>query len=418
LRPKRNYLDKYIVFTVIFCFFSPKLFIFKYGGAGLRFDDLLILLAALILLAMGIMKSITVPKIATPFLLYVLFACFSSVYNGFLGRVDMLAGIIFSARHLEYFVFFYLGSYLSLKEIDLDFIFRAYVIMLIVLVPLQMMGALPVVSDFGASRAMANTNGPYELALVAAFLVFYFFYGVKPSVPRGLVSIIVLFATASRITNVAVWLVIFLVHRKFTLRSTLGMFVVAFSIFSFVALTGESSREVSGDSLTERMESLLDGEIFYELGERIDSMALASKSSEFLRTDYIQPLEDVQTLSVDASAYIRFYRWLALLKNTFSKLDSSLFGLGPSFSSVAVDGFFVRLIAETGLIGFVLYVSFIVRGARWARKVSRPFSYYLVTLVASGLVIDIFLSYKVMLLFWLYFGYLWANTQKDTSLSA
>lgn len=42
------------------------------------------------------------------------------------------------------------------------------------IIPLQSYGLVPVVSGFSPDRAIANTGGPWEMAAVAAFLLFYF----------------------------------------------------------------------------------------------------------------------------------------------------------------------------------------------------------------------------------------------------
>jgi hypothetical protein len=104
--------------------------------------------------------------------------------------------------------------------------------------------------------------------------------------------------------------------------------------------------------------------------------------------------------SSDASTRRRYFVWFFLL-NTFVASKSFIFGLGPGFAGSAVDGNYVRIVAEYGIVGVVSYW-------RWFSNLLRDstiwFKASVVSVLITGLYIDIFTSIKTCLLiyiFWL-----------------
>jgi hypothetical protein len=100
---------------------------------------------------------------------------------------------------------------------------------------------------------------------------------------------------------------------------------------------------------------------------------------------------------------IRMYRWATLLKTTLAHGDSVLLGLGPSFGSAAVDGYYVRVFIETGILGAAVFLWFLRR--LWqAQPAGAAFREFVLIVMVSALVIDVFASYKTMLLLWVWHG--------------
>jgi hypothetical protein len=84
--------------------------------------------------------------------------------------------------------------------------------------------------------------------------------------------------------------------------------------------------------------------------------------------------------------------------------DSELLGLGPSFGTAAVDGYFVRLFIETGFVGLSAFFVFSIAMLSQAKQTSWNFRNYFIILLGTCLFIDIGVSYKPMLLLWLWHG--------------
>jgi len=101
---------------------------------------------------------------------------------------------------------------------------------------------------------------------------------------------------------------------------------------------------------------------------------------------------------------VRVYRWATLVKTTVSHMDSIVIGLGPSFGSVAVDGYYVRLFAEGGLAGLLMFLFCIRALIKPQAGVSTAFREFVIIVVVTAFFIDIFTSYKTMILLWLWHG--------------
>ncbi|MGK0385875.1 MAG: hypothetical protein ACI849_000480 [Patiriisocius sp.] len=400
---KFNHLNWFVLATVIWCVFSFKFILIGYGGSGVRIDDLFILILYILFSIFGIISWKKIPYLVFPFILYLFISLLSSIYNGAIGRVDTTTALVYSLRSAEYFIFYYVGLYIVRNNINLYPIFKFYLLFLLVIVPLQMLNLLPVASNFSSTRAIGNTNGPYELAVLSAFLSFYFYYHKPQAKLNSFMSAVLLIATASRTTSFAFLIIILSSYRA---RLAFIAPVIAIVVFLAYGLFSGGGDATGGDGLTARFASLLTSELLMELQDANTRITAVLTSREYIDTYFIDVMADIQYLDSDASAYIRFYRWIALVKSSFANVDSILFGMGPSFSFVSVDGFYVRVLVETGIVGLGLYIWFIVRCLKYAAKYSLLFKYYIITMLVTAITIDIFFSYKPMMLFWLYLGWL------------
>jgi hypothetical protein len=125
---------------------------------------------------------------------------------------------------------------------------------------------------------------------------------------------------------------------------------------------------------------------------------------DYFQGAFIDASEFAFVSGKDASGMIRVYRWATLLKTTVSSFDSVVIGLGPSFGSAAVDGYFVRVFIETGLTGFVAFLLFARALLLQRNGAHGAFREFIIILLVTACAIDIFTSYKAMLLLWTWHG--------------
>lgn len=403
---KKNWLDWIVLAITIFCIFSFKFLLIDHQGSGVRLDDFMIVLLFLLFLMNGTIIRTKLPRRIVPFFLYVSVAIFSSLYNGLIGHVDPVIALVFSVRSIEYFTFFYVGVYLARRSIKLNAIFHYFFVFLVILVPLQMLNIVPVVSGFVSTRAIGNTNGPYELAVLTAFLSFFFYFQTPPAKNKAWMAFLILLASASRTTTAAFMLI---VASRYQIRKII-LFCFALLAVAVVALgITNNDDDVAGDDILSRTSKLASAGLFKALESAYADITPVSTSAEYQKTYFQSSMEDLEGLDADASAYIRFYRWSALIKSVLTNWDSILIGMGPSFGTAAVDGFYMRLFTETGIIGLFLFAWFVIRCIRIPSTNFTIFRYYIITLSIVAVTIDIFVSYKPMLFFWLYFGWLYSN---------
>ncbi|MGD0096248.1 MAG: hypothetical protein ABSB60_07110 [Terracidiphilus sp.] len=400
--------DRFLYFVLLWCIFSFKVILVGWGDTGVRVDDLLILLASLVLFGRGDIFRIPRSSGVKAYLIFVVISFCSAVWNVWVGRVELLNSALFVIRLLQYLSFYYIGYALVESGIQVWRGLRIYFWMLCVLVPLQMVRLIPVASRFDASRASGNTNGPYELATVAVFFLCYFGYRERKKLGAAS-ALIILFLTASRITCVAT-LLSFAKRAIEASKSKLRMATAAVLVASLLWGVGvwiSSMADADSDTgLASRLHSLLSGSV--TAGEMWE--VYAAVPTYRTATDFADGAVNHWALGFgmqsgsDVSAMARIVRWLALIKSTLSHFDSIVLGMGPAFAWVAVDGQYVRIFVETGLLGLLAFFCFLKAVTKPQADPSGAFREYVLIVALSACFIDTFTSYKTMMLLWLWHG--------------
>lgn len=406
MRPLRT-SDRTLYFILLWCLCSFKVLLGGVGEAGMRVDDLLIVFAFAIMFTRGDLQRVPRSRALNIYLAFIAINLCSSLWNGWMGRVSFLYATLFTARLLEYLAFYYLGYVLVESGVDLWRGFRIYFYALCVVVPLQTIGLIPVASHFNAVRASGNTNGPYELAVVAAFFLCYFGYqGRKKLSAAAAFALLVL--TSSRITFIGTaigFLTRTLVRSKSRQRALALVAMVLFAAYginSWMQSKPEASEHA--ESLSSRLESSSSLLSLGDLNDLWDFAPTYQTEDDYYKGAFIDAGDFALLSEKDASGMIRVYRWFSLVKSTVSSFDSLVIGLGPSFGSAAVDGYFVRVFIETGLLGLISFFVF-VRALVMQRDGSHgAFREFVFILLVTACAIDIFTSYKPMLLLWAWHG--------------
>jgi hypothetical protein len=128
-------------------------------------------------------------------------------------------------------------------------------------------------------------------------------------------------------------------------------------------------------------------------------------SEEYIQGQFLSATGDsVQLGEEDVSSFIRVFRWTSLVRSTLAHVDSCIIGLGPSFGSAAVDGYYVRVFIETGIVGLILFFRFAKALLGDQNSGLWSFREYVFILLITACFIDIFTSYKAMILLWLWHG--------------
>jgi hypothetical protein len=400
---------------VVFCVFSSKIILSSSdinSAAGVRIDDFLILWSGLFLFRNGYLGKIRISRPIKFYLFFVAVNLFSAIWNGFSGRVPMLTSLLFSVRMLEYLVFYYIGNVMAKNRRSFERPLHWYIVMLAVVVPLQMLGVLPTTGNFAGSlqRAIGNTNGPYELAAVSAFLVCYLGYIYRERMKTAC-SLGFLLLTASRITLIGVllsgtlWLFRRTQSKKKLLMAFGGAVVsVALLIAAIPVVSGLSPQDLT---IIRRLTSSNPAEMQSKF-QLLYSLAPVAVDSDQYKRNTLDPsnsnAHNDSSLNGDVSGAIRMYRWTCLIKSTLDNWDSTWIGMGPSFASTAVDGYYTRTFTESGLIGLTSFLAFALVVLRDKQPGCWAFRQYALVMFVTCMFIDIFVSYKPMLFFWLWHG--------------
>lgn len=381
---------------------------------AIRIDDLIIVLFIFMYLLKGKSSGLFFRKKPVVFfMLYIVVSLISSVYNAAFGEVELVSSLLFTLRPVEYFVYMLLGYELAKLSFSPDLTLKVYVIYCLVLIAGQTLGLIGGFSKFSFDRAIANTGGPWELAAVSAFLMTYFL--LKKNTKIGSISGIILLLTQSRITLVAsavtflfgnLRLIFDIVKKKTVILAICCLLTLQLSITAYSLIVSDSAKyNDSSGGVTARFEAFGNNESRSTMSDIFANTEAAANRKDYFNRTYGEGLNNIITNagSGDASAFIRFTRWVTLIKTASKDVISFLIGLGPSYAGMAVDGNYVRLFVETGLLGLVTYIMFLISCLRNIKE--KLLTNYVCILAITALFIDIFVTFKAMFFFWFFYGY-------------
>lgn len=367
----------------------PKLTVISVGFSGVRIDDFISLAALIWLLAKGRLKLSLTSSYVKIYLIFIGLQFISAIYN--FGS-NSYVGLLFPVRLLELLVWYYVGlnaiQSRSKEQISRVLLFLGLYLSIYSFA--EILGLAPKFGLFTNTNRVATTmTGPFEYAVVIAILGFF----IKQSVPKS-ITFISLLLTQARVT-IASTLFIYLFIWKKRLSAYVGL-VLGIILIIFAAPNLD---------VIERFDALDDLEIstLADLTYQYYNMVSPAESS----TDYFEKTHKGNSYQLinqtDASLEIRLMRWMVILKTNFENIPSTFIGKGPGFYGIAIDGYFIRAFAETGLIGLLVFVIFLISLYRHHKKNVKIIA-LIVTMVLTGLFIDIFVSVKVMVLFWFLLG--------------
>lgn len=386
------------IVTIAVLLALPKITLVNALGSAIRVDDPILAIAGVLALSRASARRFT--RVDLFFFAWIASMILSSVVAIFYTDRTILSGLVFAIRPAEYWL---ISRVAIVGRVTLDRVAKvigAVIAVNSIVAILQFMGALGSFSRFSSERGSAFFNGPYELAAVAVGSL-ALNLGTRRRVQTGLAAV-ALVVSAARITIVGAFVVAVARYVRTTAarraRATLvslgalGLLVAATFAQIPNPLSAVSDRfdTSAGDSIRHGLKVSR----FYPVhGSSRDYQRVAvEKTDRFLAN--IPP-------DLDASTVIRFGRWSILFRTVTSAQFTTLLGLGPGWAGVAVDGMFMRVFVEGGLVGIVAFGLFL---ATMLRHYTGPLRQYLIALMITGLFIDIFVSLKPMLLLWVAVG--------------
>lgn len=411
-----NRLFGWAIFLIVLI--TPRIQIIPISGSFIRLEDILFVINFFWLI---VNRNIfhNMPKyLVTLFKTLIVMSTigiFSSLFSYASDRNSLVTGFLYSLRPIEY-ASLVPTIYILIKSslFGINKVLQILTLTTFVTSILQTFLSLQIgTRRFGFTRSSALTGGPYELAMISILLLLYWLY--KRKYLFVLICTISLIASASRISIFALGfaLIIFVLGRVSGVKNRSevhyeksGRFYRFFLVFLIILLTSIASSFsekfnqplVKYESRLQSTEaSLFTLKESYALAKSTPSISSSQQYSEIIfdsPPDFTGGFE-----SSDASTRRRYFVWFVLL-NTFIDSKSFFWGLGPGFAGSAVDGNYVRIIAEYGLLGLVIYW-------KWFSILLRRSTYWLRAAICSvlvtGVYIDIFTSIKTALLIYVFF---------------
>lgn len=411
-----------LLFLTIIVLFVPKVNLISIGSisTGIRADDFIIALAFIYIL---FTRRITANHAVNRFAKLLSLVCLANLCSIlfsilFLDNNNLLWAGLVLARKIEYFVLIYVG-YFAFSDRPAEerdaVLFRELSVLncaLFLLAFLQMQGLCGYVIQGEAratfSRAAVGTfNGYYEYALFLCFSnIFYFFAfanrkrKVFPAL-MFLATVAFIYWSSSR-TSLLVTLLIDLIliirwvtHLPVRKAAVAGVSCVLVGV---VGLLVVSQRSLISDS---RLGSITLEGLWKTLKTNWDNASFEVYLNYF---NYDSDIDLHISTGGDLSAAARFYKWGAVFKQF---LKYPLLGYGFGVSNV-VDGNYIRLLGETGIIGTFLWLYLLFSVLKFERKATDRMApvcvFATVALLLNSILIDSFESSKNMEFYWFLIG--------------
>lgn len=377
--------------------------------AGIRIDDLVLLFIAGLIFLAHLLPRRELNKFEVSVGLLTVFSIVSFLANRLLVYDHILfldAKITYAVRIFEYFTFFYVG-YFATQTISIHRViqlFFAWNVCVMLLQKFSLIGGLTVdgYNAVVAERVQGIASFPSEMGLILNLLFCYFvfdednrskFVQIFPPAFRSLLrssyvyimfSIFGMFVifTGNRISILAL-IICFL----FKLKQSINWRSVATMIFLPTIMAGIIGGciylIINTESVYERSMSLFSFKNF-ELAQIVwDRLDLR-----------IDPLEDevVSSKNYDASWWIRIHKWIYAMKAYATNPECYLQGLGPGTTWSALDGGFLRIFVEYGLIGTMLFIRFFSQ----LYRINMQLKWMMVAFFFNMIFFDAYLAYKSM----------------------
>ena len=373
--------------------FLPKVNLIDVAGesAGLRVDDVvLLLLVPLVVLALAIRRRPSVSRAECAFV--VMLTCFliSNFVNlALFGRSNPL----YALRFAEYFTFFYIGAYCGG---GLAFFCYALLAVNGILMVLQGFGVVGGFASEGyvqtaSNRPIGLTGGPWEIGAVINIIFATLLYDGKRNywlLFLGTFALLLLSGARSPAVIHLLILAIYLFRRS---KHKVALLVRGGSI----AAVGLLAFLVIPNNVTERSKYLFTTENLRLAGQIYEHTELLPQFTTFETIGGGEVLDEES----DRSWILRATKWMYAYKQWATVPLAWAIGLGPGMWGPSLDGGWLRLLTETGVIGVVAFVLFfhslsttpLLRAVRLCVFLNMAF-------------IDIYISYKTMSLVFLIAG--------------
>lgn len=381
-------------------FFIPKLNFLAIGGqtAGIRFDDLVLAAVAAYLFACWVSKAkFKVDRLECSCLAVVGVFCLSSVLN------FEHSNALYSIRILEYLVFLWVGWAFA-KRGDLSRLLKTLILIncsLIILQAVHLFGAFTAEgysAEVGRPSGLANHPAEMGAWLNLMFAALIFGGGRIRFWRWSLLAFLSIFLTGSRISLFAQCvLTIIYIYRSSKRKGIvlLRLAIVVSLLISVVSFIPNPVSERSGSVFS--VANLLTFENFYE------SLPIETQFAGW--SDQIDPVNAPE--DVDQSWWMRVTKWTMVSKLYLnSSLLTQITGIGPGALGVALDGGWLRLLVECGLVGLIAFIAML----RKIASLSFACAMAVLALSINMLLIDSHIAYKVMSFLFFLSGYTYRRT--------
>lgn len=405
-----------VVLAVTWLLVGPRIPLANVAGSSIRLEDAVF--AVLWVFVLGRWRSVTrsMPKRQVFFI--VVISLIATGFAVFADRVSVGPALLYSLRPLEYWVVFPALYFVfrSGEAKSRKFFVRSFAIVTLIQVGVAALQALLGIdlgfSKFSLERGAGLTAGPYELGAICSMLAV--FWIVRRNYVLAAISVCGVLLAASRISIIGLAVGAFfalLISRKSGIKEVVSrekrvLTLLIGSTLLFTSCTllflSPMSAQQLGSPVVDRLQDTSTLDAWNTTGGFTSGLQLPENASDYNRLAYgympylLGSGGFASAVSGEASDMVRFFRWHVLI-DRLNDPSTITFGLGPSFAGASVDGSFLRMIAETGIVGFAVWLA-AIRG--WLKNLQPEVSGALIALLVGAVFIDVLYSLRPMVLLW------------------
>ncbi len=414
--------------------FLPKINLIEVAAgetAGLRIDDLILLFIGIFLIWAHIHSNQRLFKIEGWVVAITCFGFFSFLCNRLLfaaGFLPMDSKIFYCFRMLEYFMFFYIGTFATKFFNDRSLV-KVLFIWILALMTLQKLGIVGGLTTDGylpdvSSRVPGIASFPSEMGLLLNLIFCFFIFDEETSS-----SFLSLFR--SPFTR-------YIFHKVYlyTLFCLFGYFIVItgnrISIVAlFVCFVFRIKHDLSFRSIGSYLSILILVPIVsFAVGSVImETISVYQRSSNLFNSKNLELVslvwdkidteenptgnERLRSASYDASWFLRIHKWMFVTKSFVTHPECYLQGLGPGYAGAAVDGGILRILTEFGFVGAFIFFKFF----RSISRINLQSKWMMVAFMINMIFFDAYLAYKTMSFLLFTTGYFFQKERNSLSVS-
>lgn len=405
--------------------FLPKVNLLTFGQetAGLRLDDLLLFAFALICFWAHFSMRKSFSAIEKTLFAIVGLSLLSFSINRLLFAAAILpvsSSLFYCLRILEYFLFFYVGA-LAFRFLRIETIiklFFAWNLLLMGLQKLQIIGIFSVEGYIAKpdDRMLGIASFGSEIGLLLNLLFCYLIYQEDTSSPARFFRMP---AEIKRLGSLIYPYSLLLLFVLLVVLSGARMAIFAlFVIFLFRLKDLIQWRKPSSYILPAAALSLGIGLMIFSLYHASGIITRSKGLLSFANLELISTVWDNIALDYDpidkesvrkglhdTSWWMRIHKWCYAAKLYWLHPECWLQGIGPGFAMAALDGGFLRILTELGILGCALYGRLFYLMATQSKQL-----YWMMTAFMLNMIFfDVYLAYKPMSLLFLVTGYTYAS---------
>jgi len=408
-----------ILFATAWLLVAPRVPLFNVGGSSIRAEDFILVVLGVTVLARW--KILPAGITRSGIVLIIGVNLTAAVVAAASGRVDLLAAGFYSLRIAEYWlilpalylVFHSLGSGMMPKLLGFVTVAQVFTATLQTVVGLNIG-----FSKFSYERGSGLTAGPYELGAMCAMLAVYWIWRRSWFLTATSIAGVLISASRISIPALLVGIACMMIFQRVRPETSDGktsprgrkaagptnvvltVLLFAAAVFAYAVFPAVGDK-LSAPTLSRYQDtSVAEGWLTSEGMASSYTSPATSKDYTFLAYDSVGIMlsqgESGFGSTGDDSNLVRFFRWHILLHAINDPLKLAV-GLGPSFAGPSVDGSFVRIFAETGLLGLAAWF-FAIR--KWLQGATPWLVGALASILIGGTFIDILVALRPMVLMW------------------